>query len=348
MADRHQTGKARWDSIDFIKGVACIAVVLIHVHFQHPLKQPVVAACRFAVPLFLVVSSFFFTSHGTCSLASTARKLRHALMIGIVSTVALAILALAQGWFDPYSTALGFVHGHATAKDVARFFITNAPVPPLVHLWFVWALVYCYVFALLWFGDGKRLWTAGPIGLVLLVGMVLVQEFAGILPFSPKIPLADAPIKLFTVFVFRALPFFLLGIWLRRHEGAVRHCALPNFAFVITAIIGGLLSVVEWRIFGISQFYLGSYLMVASMFAWAIRNPEGGWWLLTYIGRNLSLLVYVLHIAVLSFLMLALRSLHVDQMLLVSWTLPLQVVALSLIVSFALDMAWRGLKKGKI
>lgn len=346
MADCPHTEKVRWDSIDFIKGVACIAVVFIHVRFPLPFTHPVAAACRFGVPLFLVVSGFFFTSHGACSLASTARKLRHALMLGIVSTAALVVLALVQCWLAPCSSALGFIRSHATVKDAASFFITNAPTPPLVHLWFLWALVYCYVFALLWFADGRRLWTAGSLGLILLVGMVLFQEFTRFLPFAPKIPLRGLPVSLCHTFAFRALPFFLLGIWLRRHENAVRRCALPNWSFAAFALTGGFMSVVEWRLFGVSQFYIGSYITVAAMFAWAIRNPGGGVGPVTYIGRNLSLLVYVLHISVLNFLMLALRCLHVDQMLLVRWTLPIMVVILTLLVAFVLDAAWRRITRG--
>ena len=128
VADGH-AARARWDSIDFIKGLACIAVVLIHVNFPWPLGNPVKVCSRFAVPLFLVVSGFFFTSKGTCSLGSTARKLRHALVLAFVSTAALAALVLAQGWADPDFSAIGFFRSHASVKDVANFFVTNAPPP---------------------------------------------------------------------------------------------------------------------------------------------------------------------------------------------------------------------------
>lgn len=183
---------------------------------------------------------------------------------------------------------------------------------------------------------------------MLLVGMVMVQELARFLPFAPTLPLAGMPVKFGVVFVFRALPFFLLGIWLRRHEDAVRRCVFPNWVFAAIALAGGIMSVIEWGLFGVSQFYIGSYLTVASLFIWAIRNPGGGWGPVTHIGRNLSLLVYVLHIAVWNFLMLALRSLHVNQTFLVRWTSPLLVVALSLLVAFALDMAWREMKNRKV
>ncbi len=331
----------RYDHIDFLKGLACIAVVLIHVHFPRPIEWPVVAACRFAVPLFLVISGYFFTSGGSCSLASTGRKLRHSLVLGIWATVALAFLALVQGWLDPRLSATWFFRSYATPKDAACFFITNAPPSPIVHLWFLWALVYCYLFALIWFGNGKRLWTTGPIGLILLVGMVLSQEFAHSLPFNPAIPFRGMPVRLCVLFVFRALPFFLLGIWLRTHEAIVRCCALPTWAYAAFALLGEIVAVAEWRLFGVAQFYLGTYLTVAALFAWAIRDPEGGWRPIVFIGRRLSLLVYILHIAVRDFLALLLRELHIDQMSLVRWTLPGIVVTLSLLVAFVLDWVWQ-------
>lgn len=337
----NRPAKIRWDSIDYLKGLACLAVVFLHVHFPRPMEWPVVAACRFAVPLFLVVSGFFFTSGGTCSFASTGRKLRHSLMLGIRATVALAFLVLVQGWLDPRFSATGFFRSHATAKDVACFFITNAPPSPLVHLWFLWALVYCYLFALIWFGDGNRLWTAGPLGLVLLVGMVLFQEFAHCLPFNPAIPFRGMPVRLCFLFVFRALPFFLLGIWIRRNEAVIRKLELSAWTYAAVAFAGAVAAAVEYRLFGNSQFYLGNYLTAIALFAWAIRHPEGGWKPMVFIGRRLSLLVYVLHVAVWQYLSILLRGLHVDQWPLVRWTLPCIIVALSLFIAFVLDWAWR-------
>lgn len=333
--------KARWDSIDYLKGLACIAVVFIHVKFPWPLTKTVTAFSRFAVPVFFAISGFFFTSRRTCSLASTARKLRHALMLGIWATAALAFLALVQGWLDPRLSATWFLHGHATAVDAAKFFITNAPPSPLVHLWFLWSLVYCYLFALIWFGDGKRLWTAGPLGLILLVGMVMFQEFAQCLPFHPAIPLHGMTVRFCVIFIFRALPFFLIGIWIRRNEVSIRKLELPAWTYVAFAFAGAAVAAAEYKLFGNSQFYLGNYLTAIALFAWAIHHPAGGWKPVVFIGRRLSLLVYVLHIAVWQFLTILLRRFHADSLLIVRWMLPVMVIALSLLVALAPNWAWR-------
>ena len=93
--------------------------------------------------------------------------------------------------------------------------------------------------------------------------------------------------------------------------------------------------------FGVAQFYLGSYLTVAAIFIWAIRNPEVGWSPIVFIGRHLSLLVYVLHIAVRDFLAILLRGLLIDQLPSIRWMLPGIVVALSPHVAFVLNWVWK-------
>ena len=52
-------GKIRWNSIDCIKGLACIAIVLIHYNFPGDLGLAVKAFCRFGVPIFFITSISF-------------------------------------------------------------------------------------------------------------------------------------------------------------------------------------------------------------------------------------------------------------------------------------------------
>lgn len=52
-------GIRRWDGFDLIKGVSCLAVVVIHYNFKGVFGEEVKAACRFAVPAFLMISGYF-------------------------------------------------------------------------------------------------------------------------------------------------------------------------------------------------------------------------------------------------------------------------------------------------
>ena len=65
--------KLRWNSLDCLKGIACIAVVLIHYNFPGDFGLAVKSFCRFAVPVFLIISGFFFLSDGKMDDAKTVK-----------------------------------------------------------------------------------------------------------------------------------------------------------------------------------------------------------------------------------------------------------------------------------
>ena len=52
--------------LDTIKGVACICVVFIHIHFPGVLGDVVARLSNFAVPIFFMTSGFFSFSYDRC------------------------------------------------------------------------------------------------------------------------------------------------------------------------------------------------------------------------------------------------------------------------------------------
>ena len=56
-----QTAKKPYNyCMDFLKGLACIFVVFIHVKFPGDFGQAVQAIARFAVPFFFMVSGYYY------------------------------------------------------------------------------------------------------------------------------------------------------------------------------------------------------------------------------------------------------------------------------------------------
>ena len=326
--------KNRYDSIDFLKGIACIAVVLIHVQFPGRIGFAARQISRFAVPFFFLVSGFFFWSSGN-QLATTARKLRHAMLLFLGAMFFhLALCALGIGDIPIKAYARGFLR----TPNLLRFFISNAPYQ-WPHLWFLGALVYIYLFALVWFGDGNRLRTTGPLGSVLLVCMAAFQEFAEWLPFNPVLPIAGIQIPFFALFIFRGLPFFLLGIWIRSREGLIHALRIPTVVCPILVASGAVLAVLEAKWTVNSQFYIGNYLMVAGMSIWAIRNSSSGSPQFAFIGRNLSMPVYIVHVTAARWVGSVLHHAGVESTPLVNWTRPLFVIILSLVLAGAFHLA---------
>mgnify|MGYP004442048991 FL=1 len=100
-------------------------------------------------------------------------------------------------------------------------------------------------------------------------------------------------------FGLRALPFIVMGLILRENTYKIqtpndytpkRNIAAIGFFAVI--------SIIERFAFVDSQFYIGSYAMVVLILIYCIRNPDCFSNVLRYIGKKLSLYVYVIQYAI--------------------------------------------------
>lgn len=89
----------RWNSLDCLKGIACIAVVLIHYNISGGnipawIGAYTKALCRFAVPVFLCISGFFFVG-SKYSPERTLNKFKHILKLLLGASVFYAAFTVA-------------------------------------------------------------------------------------------------------------------------------------------------------------------------------------------------------------------------------------------------------------
>ncbi len=319
----------RYHSWDFLKGIACIAVVLIHFQFPGRVGFAVRQMSRFAVPLFFCISGFFFIKPGK-QIEAAARKLQHSIFLllwAMVFYIGIVCIGLSNISIKSY------IYRFLSYKELCRFFIENAPYY-WPHLWFLGGLAYTYLFALLWFSEGRLTRTAGPIGLLLLIGTIAFQEFASWLPFEPSLPVFGmGNIRFCVLFVFRALPFFMIGIWLKQHEEKIRSINCPSFACAVLVTVGAALAVIEAKLTVNSQFYIGNYLQVAGMFIWGIKNTTAGWKAMVFAGQKLSLYVYIGHIIVGFWIKRCAKVINIVDTVAFHWLYPIAVVLLSMVLS---------------
>ena len=71
---------------------------------------------------------------------------------------------------------------------------------------------------------------------------------------------------------------------------------IPVLALI--AVSGSVCAVAESFLWGNSQFYVGNYITVFAMFLYALKFPDATHPVLLHIGRDLSVYVYLFHIAV--------------------------------------------------
>lgn len=290
----------RWNSFDVLKGLACIAVVFIHFNFDGNLGLIVKACCRFGVPVFFITSGFFFLSNGQVDDTKVASKIRHIARLILFSGVFYAVFTVV---FNSISSEnwdiIAYTTQTVTATKLVKFFITNDPFV-YSHLWFLMGLLYCYIFMLLLFSKNKRLSYLKLLAPCLLIIYTCLQEFGSVLGIQRSIAITgmESRIYLFNLFLFRALPFFFFGILLRQYSQKITKIPLNKIAAVIIIMLGATISVLERFFIGETQFFVGTYLMLVAFFVIAIKHPNLNIKWLRYIGCELSLYIYIFHIAI--------------------------------------------------
>ncbi len=290
----------RYRSFDAVKGIACIAVILIHYLFPEPFGTPVKTMCRFAVPVFFGISGYFFAKDGRCSTLSTVKKLRHISVLILASGAFYFVFTLLfYPWYQESWTVREFFAERVHTASVIKFFLTNDPFV-YSHLWFLLALFYVYLLALLVIRDQGRIRFCLPAGCVLLAGYSLLQEFSSVLGIKNSIwiPGTDRYLYFFNLFIFRALPLFLLGYAMRR-DGWRAFCRrIPDLLLVVVLFAGMALSVFERVHTKEVQYFIGNLASAWALMTICIKHPEKGSRALCFIGKELSMYVYILHIAV--------------------------------------------------
>ena len=327
--------KTRWNSIDAIKGISCIAVVFIHVLFPEPLKMTVKSISRFAVPVFFMTSGFFFMQEGTCRIPRTVKKIEHIARILAGSAGFYLLFCIIYNKLqDPLWNMRDFFYKRCTAGRMVRFFVTNDPFV-YSHLWFLLALLYIYVFCIFCFGDGKRLSLSLPLGATCLFGYISLQEFGNVIGLKSSfiIPESEQRIYLFNLFVFRGLSFFLIGMTLRQYIDLIQSKKIPRLLYFFIFVFGCFLAPFEYKWTQDTQYFVGNILASLALMFFALQYPCCEIKGLIHIGRDLSMYVYILHIAVYYSVNLIISKFGISKVPMILWTRPGAVLILSLCVA---------------
>lgn len=303
VIDRNVHGFRRWDGFDLLKGVSCLAVVLIHYNFKGVFGEEVKAACRFAVPAFLMISGYFLHSYdgGDVRTDVIMRKVLKLTRLLVVSTLSYGILM----WLITPSSA--FLGKYLSAAALAKFALTNDGLFN-AGLWFIGALIYCYfLVAMLCRRETALRWML-LLAIPTLAMMSVTQEFARVIGFKWNfLTLIGAEpravVCLHALFLFRALPFLLIGSWLRWRAPEIRRMMLPSWMLWTVVVLGSAMSVAEYHFLGnrLAQFYVGSYITTLALMLLAVRTSVCTGRIgrcLVWVGSELSMLVYLTHVGV--------------------------------------------------
>ena len=294
--------KQRWTCLDILKCLAALAVVEIHKPLDVQKGTEILILCRFAVPVFFMITGFFYPE-------IRARK-REWRQLGKIFVIAIC----ANLFYLLWDTFLAWEEGKKISEILLNRLEDKTPedyilwnFSPLVpHLWYLQALLYVLVLAALveYLGLRKLAYLAIP---VLLVGNLIRGNYS--LLFWKK---DYCHIYYARNFLYCGLPFFWLGCWFgERKEKLAAYLNKKRMALLLIGVpVFWKMSLMErkWlekrNVLGSEEEYAGTILMAICIFlffiGWQKVYVENDFTrALAKIGKEYSMYIYIFHYAVL-------------------------------------------------
>ena len=317
--------------LDFIKGLACIFVVFMHCEFPGKTGTIVQAISRFCVPLFFMVSGYFSYSEDNqvFVMGWGKRKIIHIGKIVIYASLFYLV------WFLCKSVFFGGKQVSITPYNIGAFLLFNLPIGISSHLWFLFALLYVYVFysILCRFHTIK---IAYSLAVCLFVVYFILAQGAWLVGI-------DVSNCVYRNWLIEGFPFFMSGMWIHEHKDRI---TFSNNQLITIILVSSFLCLIERQImgrdFGVN---ICTLPQVFALFFYAVKNPERHSGFLQRIGKDCSLLVYIMHMFVWELLSRFYSTIGIRGNIIAQYFLPILVVILSFIVALAFNWIVSKFKK---
>lgn len=303
-------------------------MVFLHCRFPGVIGDLIIYAFRFPVPIFFMITGYY--SYGKDRTWIFKRAL------GILKILLLTELFYG-GWrvvtvlHDNGSLSL-YLSTLEGVQHPFRTFFCGTVFNPI--LWYVYAVFWTYVIFYL-FGIGRyKIWSYALIP-VLLCGQIFGRFY-----WQNHYDINQAIYWFRSAFLF-GLPLTLLGSLLAEKAQWIKEkCSLFK-AFLITALGGGIM-VVEYFVSGqYMDFHLSTIFISVGFFVMAMTFPaadsKGLFSVVAYIGRRLSMWIYLLHMWCSSVLDCLRGRIAGDYESVYVWLKPILVCLFACLVAFAIN-----------
>ncbi len=323
-------------SLYTLEGIACMFIIFIHCSFPEPIGDIINTIARFAVPIFFIVSGFFNYSASKEKLKTRLFKL---LKIFIVSS----IIYIAYNNFENYyiNNNHNFIEYNLEKINLQNIFnlvFFNYTHCIYSHLWFLPALMYCYIFRMV-SKDKKieKIYKFIPLLLIVayVINIYLVKNNLNMRYLSRN-------------WLLTGIPFYIIGHLIK--ENIKRISSIKKRIIIPVAVVGLVLSIIERTIFKLNnigqlEIYIGSVIFAISIFIFAVKEPD----LIKIkffatIGEKYSLNIYIIHYLIINILTKLLENkfnININK-----YILPILVFIISYLISVIIDKT-KGLKNNK-
>ena len=310
--------------IDWIKGVACIFVVFMHCEFPGIMGTAVQAISRFCVPFFFMVSGYYCykplvldQTGGGGNSNNIRRKVVHIGKITLYASLFyVAFVLLQHAMFHNVNFTI-------TWEAVFNWVVFNVPKVVAGQYWFLFALLYAYIF----YGILERFslrnfsYILATVMFVVYVIMAQGMHLVGI----------GIPNFIYRNWLVEAFPFFMLGHWIHENQDRI---SVQDKTLITVIVVSTLLCWIErWimgRDFGVN---IVTIPQVTALFLCGVKNPAKSQGVIQRLGRDCSMMVYILHPAVWHSLDGVYKIAGITDILALQYLKPILVLGLSILFS---------------
>lgn len=281
----------RFDNLDFLKFVCSFLIICIHGYFPGNFGTLVKAFSRVAVPIFFMITGFFYYDRKTSQKKNQMIKIAKLIIISnIVFFAFYSLFYLIKGDLSEY------FEKSFSVKNLIKFIALNES-PFGYHLWYLGAILYVLIIALLLnkFKLEKIMYLIVPL---LLVCNFILGTYSNII-FNK-----DLDYLLVRNFLLIGLPHFYIGVYIKKiYEEKklifVRRNLLIILSFLFTfSIIAELLILKSFNGTITKSHYISTTCLSVTLFILAVTDKKHSGRLYNCgvsIGRNYSTLIYIIH-----------------------------------------------------
>ncbi len=248
-------------TLDCMRGIACLFVVLIHCPLLGRAGEIVRGIGRFAVPFFVLISGYYwYKPDGEQRARGTRNALGNILKLTLLG-VLFCVLANTAGSVVSGKPPFYWLTSAFDREMVWAFLIFNRAAFLSSVMYYLFAMIYTYVLVLWMDQYGLMRWGiwAAPV----LLTMNIIYN-----------TLLHAPWYCAGNWLFTCVPFFMIGYYLRTKGAGV--VAVRQEIWVACFLAGIVLTLVEYHAFGDVFCGIGTVLLGIAVFVLCLKNPGLG------------------------------------------------------------------------
>lgn len=311
-------------SIDILKFVCAVLVVIVHTNFKF--QNAVLPLTRCAVPCFLMISGFLLYSENKgIGYERLKRNIKHIFHITIWSTLLFAVV----------KEGMSIIHGEFFIPSINQWFnfIIFNDNPFGYHLWYLGAYLYVLVIALV--VDKYNMWNSLMcITPLLLFGDLIFGKYSLLLLNH------EYPFIYVRNFLFVGLPYFIIGVWIKKHKAKLLTVNRKIYAGgVILFSVTSILEKIILLNIGMSparEHYLSTTFLAISLFMFVLSFKDVKSSRISLLGGRDSLYIYVFHPLFIITLPVVIKRLPTVVDLCFQWTAPFVILILTIILTITL------------